>query len=549
MATETELRERIKIDGAEEGTAKLNRLAGAAANVARAFGGVVTLGGVVGGIAGVLKVGQAVTEADKLFKAISRVRDVTGQSARMTHAMFQAFEAGGVGLEDAERVMMSMARLSGKVGGSVAVTADQAREMSRRMRALGVDIKAGPSQQLIQMARAAQAGKLKLHDLSAVFGIQGAQARQMFGMLRKGPEAISATYKETLKSSALIDQRALDSYKQMSRARRELGSAWNDLVLILYKSLIPAVTTILVRIKDGFAAAEPVVKRIGEFMARNMETIVALTKTYIGLLVASKALNLFSANPMGVFARGKQVLGGANAAMAGYAAKRNPTDYFAAMAANPGIGMFEKAGGPLVRVLGSLAGRLGIIGVVVMAVIGAFALLKRNVLGIRDSFTNAFGRIIDRVKSIFEKLWGVVGKLFEALKPVAALLGGAFLVTLRIAVFWVETFAWVMDKVMSAIVAIINAVIWAINKLPGVDIDYINLDKAKTKADASKKSTPQGKEETTVYQDFRGSKFEIHNNFPQGVDSGRIAVGFGDQLARLGERRVDSGVRPIYAYR
>lgn len=546
---ETELHERIKIDGAEEGASKLHRLAAAAGRVSSAFGGVASLASTVGGIAGVFKIGQAVADADRLFKAISRVSGVTGQSARMTHAMFQAFEAGEVGLEDSERIMMSMARMAGKIGGSVAITGKQAMEMSSRMKRLGVDIKSGPSEQLIQMSRSAVAGKLKLHDLSAVFGIQGAQARSMMVMLKQGPATIANTYKDTMKSAALIDQAALDSHKAMSKARRELGSAWNDLVLILYKSVIPAVTSVLVQIKKGFADAEPIVKRIGEFMARNMSTIVSLTKVYIGLLLASKGLNLFSANPMGIAGRGKQLFNWANKGMAGRAAAAGGMDYFAARAANPAIGMFSSVGGPFMRILGTVGGRLGIIGIVIMAVIGAFALLKRNVLGIRDSFVNAFGRIINNVKGTFEKLMAIFGRLFEAIKPIAAILGGAFLLTLRIATFWVETFAFVMDKVMSAIVAIVNAVIWAINKLPGVDVDYINLDKAKKKADAGKKKTPDGKEETTVYQDFRGSKFDINNNFPQGVDAGRIGVAFGDQLAKLGERRVDAGVRPIFSYR
>ncbi len=47
--------------------------------------------------------------------------------------------------------------------------------------------------------------------------------------------------------------------------------------------------------------------------------------------------------------------------------------------------------------------------------------------------------------------------------------------------------------------------------------------------------------------DFRGSRFDITQNFAEGFDPDRIAVAFSDDLARLGEKRVQSSYQPAFS--
>lgn len=47
--------------------------------------------------------------------------------------------------------------------------------------------------------------------------------------------------------------------------------------------------------------------------------------------------------------------------------------------------------------------------------------------------------------------------------------------------------------------------------------------------------------------DFRGSKFDITQRFAEGFDPDRIAVAFANDLAMMGERKLQSGFSPIYA--
>jgi hypothetical protein len=55
--------------------------------------------------------------------------------------------------------------------------------------------------------------------------------------------------------------------------------------------------------------------------------------------------------------------------------------------------------------------------------------------------------------------------------------------------------------------------------------------------------------ENNVYQDFRGSRFDVRQEFAEGFDPDRIAVGFANDIAALGERRLQSGFSPLFTIR
>lgn len=54
---------------------------------------------------------------------------------------------------------------------------------------------------------------------------------------------------------------------------------------------------------------------------------------------------------------------------------------------------------------------------------------------------------------------------------------------------------------------------------------------------------------TTNNFDFRGSRFDIRQNFAEGFDPDRIAVAFASDLARLGEYRAQSSFDPLFSTR
>ena len=93
-----ELREEIKIGGAEEAAAKLGRVAGAANKLASAFGSVTSIAATVGGVAGVWQLSETIRETDRLYAAVGRVKTMTGLAAGNVHAMFDWFEQSGLGM-------------------------------------------------------------------------------------------------------------------------------------------------------------------------------------------------------------------------------------------------------------------------------------------------------------------------------------------------------------------------------------------------------------------------------------------------------------------
>ena len=75
-----------------------------------------------------------------------------------------------------------------------------------------------------------------------------------------------------------------------------------------------------------------------------------------------------------------------------------------------------------------------------------------------------------------------------------------------------------------------------------------NLTGAGPAAAVKKKTkTPEGRDKTPF--DFRHSKFDITQQFAEGYDPDRIAVGFASDLAKLGEMRTQSNLAPVFALR
>lgn len=567
--SETVLREKIQIDGVEGAVSRLNVLSTAVTRVAHAFHGVTESAIALGGIGGIWKIAEAISDTDKLYQAVMRVTDMTGMAADHAHALFDMFELSGVEMESAERIITSMTRKGQQLTDGMGGMGANIQRLNALMHRYGVTIKDGPEARILAMSKAAQAGTLDVNALITAFAIPRSQASAMMSMLKQGPERLRAIQQDTLNGAEVIDERALQSYRKMIQARRELKDAWGDLVGVLYKNLLPVVTDILQGFKKAFDEIKPTVEVIGKILHDHMSAVVKLTKTYLELLLAAKIANMATGTQMSVFGRGKQVIGGAIGFLNKGRAAGAAADYFEAKAMSPGVGMFGKAGaGPLTVIMGALgrigpfftglassagallpalAGLLPVLGVlaaIVAVVVVAIGMLKNNTWGLATMLKKTFGSTLSALGDAFHGIVQILGLLWSAIKPLVMLVAGALLLQLWWFAKMVEVIAHVIKWAVDMIIAVINAIIWLLNKIPGVDIKMLGEANkaAETKAETNKAGNP-------INQDFRGSHFEITNNFPTGIDGGRVAVAFGDELARLGERRLDSGLRPLFSYR
>lgn len=62
-------------------------------------------------------------------------------------------------------------------------------------------------------------------------------------------------------------------------------------------------------------------------------------------------------------------------------------------------------------------------------------------------------------------------------------------------------------------------------------------------------AVPGARPSANVHQDFRYSRFDIMQRFAEGFDPDRIAVAFADDIGRLGEQRLQSGLEPVFGVR
>lgn len=542
----TELREEIKIGGGDAAARTLSRVAGAADHLAKQLGGVLSVAGAVGGIAGLWQVGETVRETDQLYAAVTRVKAVTGASAEHAHAMFDWFELSGVEMENAEAIMTALARQTGKLGAGFAGSADAAQNLQNILTKIGVSVKAGPEDRLLQMAAAAQKGKLQVNDLITAFNIPRRQAGQVMDMLLQGPARLREMQRQTLSDGDLITEQALEQYRSMVQARRELGDAWGGLVGTLYKNALPAATFIVKSIRDGLEAIQPIAAGIGKILTDHMTTVVTLTKTYLGLLLASKAINRFSGekNQLGVYDRLKQ-LGGMGLDFLTpqkIGRKFSPGGGVQKIFSVAGMGGFME-GSAIVKILSSTIGRLGVLSGIVGVIAAGVLAIVNNTDGIRT-------RLMSSLKGIFDSLMRIVAALSPIISKLAELVGGVLSTA-------ANAILWVVDKVLMAVEGIAKLVAWIIEHLPKFNVVEQMAAKAGIKlpgdapaaAAAAADKVPKAGNGTVINQDFRGSKFEIQNNFPPDIDGGRVAVATADELAALGERRLDSGLRPLYSYR
>ena len=537
----------------DKATPALRGIAGWATKAAGSVGRMLDKLSMVAGIGGVFAVGHAISDIDQTYKAVGRVRAVTGLAAENAYGMLQAFKLSGIEVTAGERIITRMARKTETVeegmGGG-------AKRISALYRHLGIDIKAGPEQQMLQMAKAAQANKLGVADLGRAWGVPVGQAADMIKMLRKGPEHMKEIMDAAKKSGGVIDAAALTQYETMQAAKRKLSEGWENLVGTLYKAVIPAFTRIMEVVSAAFERWEPTIKKVADYLTDHMETIVALAGKFAKLMVIHKTLGLVGLGGVGGAAQKAASIGGK---AIGWATK--------GMLGGEGAGPL----GVIFALVKSL-GKLTFLGVIVAVLVGIVKYVK-------DHWAECGAGLMSALKKIggaFAHLWHSLEPLYEwigakAVPAIEWLLDafGTLVDGIGDVVDWIIVAVQKLGVWMSAIPAMWDAVTHfdkdAIVKA-GTDIfkglaeidsqqrvKSISNDMMKTWGHVmgmmkrpKAAETPDGRPESP-HNDFRGSRFDIRQNFAEGFDPGRIALAFSHDLAKLGERRTQSGLAPIYA--
>lgn len=567
MATQqNEVKTTLTVDP-KDSKEKIGGVAKVIQNVSNTLRGLTQHAMMLGGLGGALGIAKGIQEADQLYQTIGRVKAVTGSAAGEIDAVVDAFGKVGLEASDAESILTRMSKKSMAAAGGMSATAEQAAKMADMFKKMGVYVDDGPDMQILQMAEAVRTGKLQVDGLVKAFGIPLAKAAQMMELLHKGPDDIRDLYNDQKSGAAAVTEASLQQYQRMVHARREAADAWNDTIMIFYRTIFPVVAKVLDILRDKLEKWQPIVEKAGTFLVDHMETVVGLAEKYVKLMVISKGLQAVTGQGVGGLLSGaaggfaKAVTIGGSGTKLMKAAGGGELGGIAKVLANIGSSFFPKAALFLAStvkfgaVLGWL-GKLSAIGVAVAVLVRAFQLVVNNVDGIRDRLT----RLLDTIAAQFRGVMGSLTPLLEVLGDGLTYAAKGVLAIIEVimsAVAALLTMARAFGYLVAMIVEEPTRALHpmelfydAINMAQQGTEEFLHqkeLDDAKARAERAAKptdATPPG-----TYQDFRGSKFDIKQSFAEGFDPDKVAVTFGDQLAKLGDRRRQSNLAPLYSVR
>ena len=530
----------------DKASGALSKIASIAGRASSAVNGMLNVISGMVGIGGLFAIGHAISDIDSMYKAVGRVKAVTGMAAESSYALLETFKLNGIEVGTAERIVTRMARKTEQMdegwGGGV-------KGASALYKRLGIDIKAGPEAQMLAMAKAAEEHKVNIADLGRAWGVPVGQAGQMLKMLQKGPAAMKEMMGEAKNSSGVINEEALKQYQNMQKNKREMSAAWENLVGTLYKAVIPAFAEIMHVVTATIKKWEPAIKRIADFLLKHMTTIVGLAGKFAKLMVVHQAARALGLGGVGGLAtKGVGLVGRA----AGWAKKGY----------DGGLGGM----GSVLKVIG----KFSLLGVALLAIVGVVAYVKRH----WDTLGPKIMAVVKKIVSAFSHLW-------TALEPIAEWIGDKLV---KVFVWLADAMATVADKIGDAVDWVVE-VVKKIGRLLGVAWELLKnpmnaqaiiakvipaeakyaqdaatasilkgamrvndeaVKKAKEWAGKKGDGTPDGRP-PGVTNDFRGSHFDIRQNFAEGFDPDRIAAAFSSDLAKLGDRKVQSGLSPLYA--
>lgn len=551
----------------DEAARRIGKIGAATGKLGEQFRSTFGILTAAGGIAGIFALGSTVQGINETYKAVARVRAVTGMTADHAHAMLDSFELAGIEASIGERLLTQMSRKAQTLEQGMAGSTEQAKKLNDYYRRLGVNLKDGPEKVLQEMAGAAEKGKLSVSDLITKFGVPIRQAGQMMKMLQKGPESIKKTISDTLGGADLIDEQSLANFEEMQQTSRNLADTWQELVGSVYKNLIPGVTRVMQMVSDGIASWTPKVAKFASFLEEHMNKIVALAKAYATYMAINKGLSMvgYSGGLKGIGRLANKYIGGAGEKIVG------------GLGGGLIKGVLGGQGGPFGAVVNFLAkmtgsfGRLAALGGAFFAVIALIYVIIKNTNGATDRLKAGFAKVweaIQRVRAAFEIIFARDAPL------------GRFLQVVGTSIVWVfEKVLWIIEKITDGIATLMVMLSNIFGKhgfAGGLKYMYQNgvggaYDEAAAQITAKRqreramaasedalkvhgnlnKTIAQiiAGSKANIVQDFRGSKFDIKQNFAEGYERDRIATVFSDELVKAAERRQQSGFSPLFGVR
>lgn len=520
----------------------------------------------VGGLAGVFGLHRTVEDLNNMYLAVGRVKAVTGTTAEEAHGVLNVLDDWGGGLEGAERMLL---RMQGKFDGvedAAGGANQQIKEMTSWFKKHDIDMKWGPEKKLERLAALAKSGDLNVDIMKRYFGMRPEAAAKAMQGLQRGAESFKDAFETTTKSPGVITESALASFERMRIAKDDMADAWGLLANTIYKSIFPVVTSLMNYVRNHLDKWAVGAQRFGTWLNKHLDTAHRTVVAMVKLMALNKGLNMlgFAGGP------GTKLLGMAIMPTIGKALQmvaENIDGWGTRLGKlwNQLVVAFETIFGAVKTVLDPVLTMLGLD----MKSAASFMLSVANQIGegwlwIVAVLKGTYEWLVNKMASVFEDVGDFFGGTAEQNAVIdKAFKGGGNPLDIMSQMFDPNSdfakagqaadkrkerersgqgFYDTLDNAHTALVREGSGRYW--------DNFLKNTQRAQEEATAnamSRSKTPGDRSQN--YQDFRGSKFDIKQNFAEGFDSDRIAVAFSRDISNLGERALQSGFAPVNTVR
>lgn len=561
----------------------------------------------LGGLGIVFSLHNAKEATEKYLKNLKEVHELTEATASETDLIFSSARKSGVEYETMKSVMFSLSRRGSMMEQSMAVmNGVHVPGMAKRMQHLGVNIEKGPVVALSQMAEAVKKGKVHTSDLMSQFRVPPGSVNDFKKFLSTlDTKKLAGAKKGGL---GLMTSEDLESFDAMEDAQHRIADAWNRVQVLVGVKLMPVLTRLTEKIADKVESWLPAAQRFGTFLADHMELILSLATKFVKVMAAAKVASMVGSVPLvqkGVGMLAERMMqsvaagmafGGLGPAAAAWGALKAAIVTFGpvvlAVAAAVGAlylgfkAVQNNVGGVRDRIMefwDSIQARFTLIG----EALGKMWEAVEGIFGGKGTFGDFIGSL---VASGFEKAVGAMDFAVHVLQTVLSM-GGEL--GDMMGYIWRDVIAggikeYVVDPVVKFFghlkdlaktvadffVDQYNLIVgfWGGKKVAKSTADSFKMDlgwlqepiamwkkhwnktqvetvaQVKKAREATERVVPEHKT-PAVYNDFRGSRFDITQSFAEGFDPDRVAVAFATDVAQMGENKVQSGFAPVFSTR
>jgi len=481
--------------------------------------------------------GPAIAGAKNYINHLDKISDLTGIAADRVGGISNALQGSGVSAEGVESVFARLVKKGAQV-------AEGNKALIKLGKKYGVTIKEGPEEALLGVSKLLEKGKISAGGMQRILGISSDDAADMAEALAQGPDELKKSFDELTKKNAAFNDDAMAGMQEWHNSSNRIGVAWSRMTAGIMIKLAPALTKLSTKFEGSIENWTASAEKFGNFLVNHMDKLIAMAKTYAKIMLVNATVQKLTGMGLGGIA--SKGVGMVQSKM------RQPGVTGVGSAIASIVGPFLKGFTSFRPIISGLL-KLAPIGGVIMLIVAAVRALGENFNGITTRLKSTFGGVFQTIVRIGSK----IAALFSGDSAIGQFFGAVGYAFLEV----VNKIGEVIGFILTMVEKIVE-LIPSIFKASAADVMFSKTKKqaqqnlmgdATTRvAKAAPVAPKKGKQtspETQVYQDFRGSRFDIKQAFAEGFDPDRIAVAFANDISSIGERKLQSGFSPLFAVR